>query len=244
MRRPGRIATAAPALAPWTPANVPTADRVAWWRCDQGVTQAGSRISVWEDIWNGEDFIQGLGGQQTLYEATGFLGMPCSTNDDGVRRMLCTLGTSIPIGTRVYMVVISQVTTTAANSYLATVADAGAANVLLSFHTTAVNWSSWRQESLASFELVSAIAYDTNVHRFEVGYTVGGTATRVIDGSSNNTAITGTNGTAMTQVRIHARYDGVAGLRSKIAEVIVLKNEPSYKALLRGYTAARYPGLP
>lgn len=223
----------------WSPSQVPAADRVGWWRADLGVTLSGSRVANWEDQWNSEDFVQAIGASQPLFEAAGLAGQPSLANDDSARKMLCTLNTVIPAGSRAYMVVWGQVTAVG-TAFLFTLQDPGGANVLLNIAQDASNWQAWRQETAAVFENLSSQARDTSVHRFEIGYTAGGTATRVIDSTSVNSIRTGTPGSNMTQARIFARYDGVNGLRARIGEVMILKNEPTYKAEIRAYGLARY----
>lgn len=232
----------------FTPADEDAGNKHEWWRADSAdITFNATRISAWNGKWNGEDLIQVTGANQPLWDATGLLGMPCSVNDDGPRKIAVTLASAIPLGSRIYIMIIAQVTTNANGLYLFSACDAGGANVLLSHQDTATNWNAWRQEGPGGgqFELINAIAHDTSPHRFELGYTAGGTAARVIDGTANNTAISGTGVANMTQIRLHQRYDASSGLRSKIAEVVALKNEPTAgrKAEYRTYFAGYYPGL-
>lgn len=225
---------------------VAVADRNAWYRADQGITLSSGRISSWANLWGNGNLVQATGGNQPLFEAAGLGSQPCSYDDDGVRKLLATLTSAAPIGSRVYIWMYAQLVTVAASKYLMSFADA-AAVVRLSVYTQASTWNMARDEG-AIFDTPTLPADDSTAHLFEIGYTASAANYAIISGVQAGPAATsmGTNSTAMDRLGVHTNAAGSASSAvCRVAEIVISLSEPSaaVKTAMRAYFAARYGAI-
>jgi hypothetical protein len=242
-RRPGRIASAT--TREIAPSDIfPASERVGWWRADQGITLNATRVSDWQDMWNGELLRQTLASSQPLFDATGFLGKPCVTNDTGARRLNCDLLNLIPIGSRSYAFVFLQWIALGTTTFMFSCVQDGGATSFLAISAEA-SFRGYRKETGAVQDNTPTIVRDTSPHRHEVGYTTGGIAGFVTDATTANHSVSGTPAAQGNNVRLHSNQSGSSGPQAKCAEIIFVKAEPSaaQKAAVRAYGAARYVGL-
>jgi hypothetical protein len=90
----------------------------------------------------------------------------------------------------------------------------------------AANFMSYRQQNGATFNNInSGVAVNTSKHILGVGFTAGGTAALVLDGTSVNSALTTTCDTSLTRCGMGG-YSLGSVARSDFAEQIITSDEP------------------
>jgi hypothetical protein len=222
-----------------------TADRVAWYRSDSGVTESGSRVSAWADVWGNGNLAQATGSAQPLVTDDQFGDYPGVINDDGARWMTSALAVGATVGARPYIWLYAKLTTHASTLVWCGLSVAGSAPRVFLGHTATAFLAVTSSGAVSSTVFTGPV--DTNNRLHEGGLTTNGFGQGVLSGASSTAANTVaiTTGTAATAGLFTAGAAAAGGAVGMIAEMIVSRAEPTapIKAAMRAYFAARYGAI-
>lgn len=238
------------AYAPDPAAIVPPSQRVAWYRSDTGVTSAGSRVSVWGNIWGNGDLAQATGSNQPLLVSNTFNGFVGIQSDDGARFMEVTLNTAIAIGSRCYLWYFGRTDTNATGKrYAGIYASGGVAPRLLLSTSGSNTYIVTRGDgTTADSSRETGFSESTTPQLFEMGLTIGGAGCQVTSGTVvNGTALGATTTATMSIVSLYGTGNGVStsSPRATTAELIIMGAIPDHarKIAMRQYFRKRYGAI-
>lgn len=234
-----------------TPSEIfPTSWRRAWFRADQGVTQAGSRVSAWANVWGNGNLAQATGSAQPLFTAGGLSGRDCISNDDGARIMNGTMTTTIAVGGQFWMWCFCRPLLVATGKYLCALTRAGGLTPytgIRSVTSGTVKWTSYMNDGSSHVDSsIASVTADTTTPRLhETGMVV--SAGKFYFATSGvaypGTVTTWSLTPALAQMFLF--YEGSSAsvsMRADVCEFGVVAGTPTTaqrQALLQ-YVAARY----
>ena len=214
--------------------------RIAWFRSDSGVTEAGGRVSAWANIWANGDLAQATGANQPLYEANQFGAYPAIHLDDAARFMAGTLVSPVAIGQRVYQWVLMRLSATPGTT-LAIVFVSGASSRLCRVGTSNSGGGTFGSalNSTGITNGTTGPATDTASHLLETGFVA---ANRFVVSA---VGFGGAGPGALTTADLTTLGLGITGSLSaqvRVAEWIVALGDPSttVEAQMRAYFRNRY----
>lgn len=222
---------------------------------DPGIVLNGGNVSSIPN--RGTDsaaMVQATATAQPLYSAAGFAGGPGMVFDGVDDTMLCTFATPIPSGRRPYMWLVCQASNTAPTVQIAVSLYNAASNALLVWWLNRSDVQGFSGQldpgGPVGGGLVTVAPTAAGVpHLFEIGYTVGGTAALVFDGSASNAPSANAAALVSTlpKLRLGAHGDSAfAPGAGTIRRIIVANDLPSAAqiAAMRAYLRAQPYGLP
>lgn len=217
------------------------------------VLNAGNVASIPNRGGDSAAMVQATATAQPAYSATSFAGGPGMTFDGVDDTMLCTFASAIPAGRRPYTWLVFQATNTALTNQIALSLYNQVSNALQALwinRPDVPGFSGQLDSGAVGGGLVTVAPTTAGVpHLFEIGYTVGGTAAFVFDGSASNAPSANAAPVASTlpKLRLGAHGDSAfAPGACTIRRIIVANDLPSAAqiAAMRAYLRAQPYGLP
>lgn len=212
-----------------------------------GITLNGSTVSSWAN--QGIDTaaaVQAVAGKQPAYSATSFAGGPGITGDGTDDILVATCAAPFTIGTRPYAWIVGQwIAFGGANGGALWLRDAGATQYL-GYTASATNHVNRRNDSSGTAATNGPAVYTTPLLT-EIGFTVGGVATMVVDGVATNTVPTGTPTALLTEILIFGYpaggwFGNFRAARVITATAVTAAQITAMRAYLRGPNFAGYTG--
>jgi hypothetical protein len=201
----------------------------------------GATVSLLPGMTVNGDAMQATANMQVAYSANGQHGGPCGTGDGVNDALIATLTTALAVGERAYIFLGVRHASNTIYTASAGVNSNDNSQGLMFFVGGTQDIGNRLDDSGPGYAI--GPLYNTSYRRMEIGFTVGGIASFVVDGVSyNDVAATGAPGLALPILSLFSSIPGLSPGNSAITDIAVVRRIPTAGELtsVRAFNTGAY----